>query len=255
MVMDIASIKVIQITDTHILDDGASSFNDFDTSASLQNIIKKIKKDESDADIILLTGDLIHEATITSYQKLAEHLSSLTVPVFCLPGNHDDLNMMTEVMEKNEHAVEKIIEVGDWIIILLNTCVTGEHSGKLSNSELDFLRKTLETYSDDHCLIALHHHPVSINSPWMDGMMLINSEEFLSITDEFEQVRGIIWGHIHQEFESSRKEVKLIGSPSTCIQFKPKSDAFAVDEKPPAYRKLELQVDGKIDTEVVYLTE
>lgn len=248
------SIKVIQITDTHIMDDGAPSFNDFDTSASLQSIIEKIKDDELDADFILLTGDLVHEATKTSYQKSADHLSSLTHPVFCLPGNHDEINMMTEVMTKHGHDVEKIIKVGGWVIILLNTCVLGEHSGELSNAELDFLRKTLETYSSHPCLIALHHHPVSINSPWMDSMILINAAEFLSITDNFDQVRGIVWGHIHQEFESSRNDVKLMGSPSTCIQFKPKSDGFAVDEKPPAYRKLELHANGIIESKVVYLT-
>jgi len=49
------SIKIIQITDTHILDDDAPSFNDFDTSASLLHIIENINKNESDTDIILLS--------------------------------------------------------------------------------------------------------------------------------------------------------------------------------------------------------
>jgi len=249
------SIKIIQITDTHIMDDGASSFNDFDTSASLLRIIKKINKNEFDADLILLTGDLVHEATKSSYQKLADHLSILTIPLLCLPGNHDDPDLMKYVMGANGCDTGKILKIGQWLIILLNTCVVGEHSGELSDSEQAFLRETLESNTNSHCLIALHHHPVSINSTWMDSMPLINAEEFLNIIDKFSHVRGIIWGHIHQEFEMVRNNVMLLGSPSTCLQFKPKSHVFAVDEKPPAYRKIELQTNGILKTEVVYLPE
>ncbi len=249
------SIKIIQITDTHIFDDGADSFNEFDTSASLQQIIEKIRINESDADLVLLTGDLVHEATKSAYQKLADYLSSLTTPVFCLPGNHDDPGLMNEVMEANGINACKTIRLGQWLIVLLNTCLKGEHSGKLTTSELEFLRETLKSNLDQHCLIALHHHPVSVNSSWMDSMILENAKEFLSIIDDFDQVRGIIWGHIHQEFELIRNKVTLIGSPSTCLQFKPRSDVFAVDDKPPAYRKLELKTDGILKSKVIYLPE
>ncbi len=247
------SIKIIQITDTHIMDDGAPSFEDFDTSASLIRVIDNIKNNEADADLVLLTGDLVHEATKMAYQKLADHLSTLTIPLLYLPGNHDLPELMDYVLGDNGFDISKTIKIGNWRILLLNSCLLGEHSGELSNSELSFLEKTLKSSQENHCLIALHHHPVSINSSWMDGMSLINAESFLNIVDKFDHIRGIIWGHIHQEFESSRNNVTLLGSPSTCLQFKPGSDVFAVDKKkPPAYRKIELNTDGSLKTSVVY---
>lgn len=249
------SIKIIQITDTHILDDGAPSFNDFDTSASLLQVVARIKDGEADADFILLTGDLIHEATRSSYQKLADYLSSLTIPILSLPGNHDDAEMMNDVMAANGHDVGKVFKAGAWLIILLNTCLKGEHRGELARSELEFLQTTLESNPGTHCLIALHHHPVQINSSWMDAMALTNAKEFLNVIDDFEHVRGIIWGHIHQEFELLRNNVLLLGSPSTCLQFKPKSIAFTMDDKSPAYRKLVLCSNGIFNNKVVYLNE
>jgi 3',5'-cyclic-AMP phosphodiesterase len=249
------SIKIIQITDTHIQDDGAPLFNDFDTSASLLQIIKSIKDNEADADLILLTGDLIHEATKSAYQKLVDHLLPLTAPVLCLPGNHDDVDMMNDIMASSGHDIGKVFKAGQWLIILLNTCVSGQHCGKLSSTELEFLQTTLESSSGTHCLIALHHHPVPINSLWMDAMALTNAKDFLNIIDDFDHVRAIIWGHIHQKFELIRNNVSLLASPSTCLQFKPKSDVFAIDEKLPAYRKLLLKSNGMLNTEVVYLSE
>jgi 3',5'-cyclic-AMP phosphodiesterase len=253
MIMTTDSFKLIQITDTHIMDDGAPSFNDFDTSASLLQVIDNIKQSEVDADCVLLTGDLVHEATKTSYQKLADHLSYITIPLFSLPGNHDNPDQMDYVLGSNGFDTGKTIKLGQWLIILLNSCVIGEHSGELTDSELAFLRETLESNKAYHCLVALHHHPVSIDSPWMDSMILNNADKFWEIIDDFDHVKVIIWGHIHQKFETIRNDVELFGTPSTCLQFKPKSDVFAVDNKSPAYRKIELFESGKVKSEVIYI--
>jgi Icc protein len=234
-------IRLIQITDTHILDDGmqSRSFEDFDTSDSLKSVVAKISADENNADCIILTGDLVHEPSKNAYQKVADQLSPLTVPVMSLPGNHDDPQMMKYILGENGFDTGKILNIGSWLIILLDSRLENEHSGELTDTELEFLRTTLESNTDKHCLIALHHHPVSINSPWMDSMILKNTDDFLKVVDEFDNVRGIIWGHIHQRFESKRNDILLLGTPSTCKQFKPKVEAYAVDNKPPAYRKIE----------------
>ena len=74
---------------------------------------------------------------------------------------------------------------------------------------------------------------------------------FLPITDRYACVRAIVWGHVHQSHDSRRKGVRLLATPSTCAQFLPHSDHFAIDPAPPAYRRLTLRADGTIDTEVV----
>lgn len=252
-----APIRIIQITDTHILDDRMQprSFEDFDTSESLKKVVSKIRADENNTDCIILTGDLVHEPAKNAYQKVADHLSPLTVPVMSLPGNHDDPQMMQYVMGENGFDTGKLLNIKSWLVILLNSRLENEHSGEFTTSELAFLRTTLESNTDKHCLIALHHHPVSISSPWMDTMSLNNADDFLSIIDDFNNVRGIIWGHIHQKFESKRNNVLLLGTPSTCKQFKPKAEAYATDDKSPAYRKIELFDDGKIKTKVVYINK
>ena len=66
-------------------------------------------------------------------------------------------------------------------------------------------------------------------------------------------MRAVVWGHVHQDFDAMRGPVRLLSTPSTCAQFKPGAEKFAVDTRPPGYRILELGVDGAIRTEVVWL--
>jgi len=114
----------------------------------------------------------------------------------------------------------------------------------LNQSTLTLL--ILDRYRDRHALVCLHHPPVPIGSSWMDGMMLENPEELFPILDSWENVRAVIWGHIHQEFRARRQGVILYGSPSTCIQFRPGSDSYVKDTQGPGYSAMALFEDGRI---------
>ena len=81
-------------------------------------------------------------------------------------------------------------------------------------------------------------------------MAVDNAERLLAIVRRNPQVRGLLWGHIHQEFDRTLQGVRFLGSPSTCIQFTPKKHGFGLDSAPPGYRWLILQPDGQIQTGV-----
>ncbi|MBX2809216.1 MAG: 3',5'-cyclic-AMP phosphodiesterase, partial [Cellvibrionaceae bacterium] len=66
----------------------------------------------------------------------------------------------------------------------------------------------------------------------------------------YTHVKLILWGHIHQEFDALHEGVRLLASPSTCIQFAPGKNEFTLDKTMPGYRWLELHDDGSISTHV-----
>ncbi|MBT8436853.1 MAG: hypothetical protein KJP11_05740, partial [Gammaproteobacteria bacterium] len=65
-----------------------------------------------------------------------------------------------------------------------------------------------------------------------------------------DNVRGVLWGHVHQETQQSIGGVEWMSTPSSCIQFKPYSREFAIGTETPGYRQLELYADGRITTRV-----
>ena len=242
-------IRVIQITDTHIFASAEANFDGFDTSASLAAVIGHINDNGIEADLVLVTGDLVHDPVATAYQKLRQQLESLTMPVFCLAGNHDDPTLMHSLLNQAQIRTNKLIKAGGWRVVLLDSYLEDSHSGRLKEQEIDFLQQSLEEAKEESILVCLHHPPVSIESSWMDAMMLENPADLFSVIDKHKAVRGIIWGHIHQAFRMKRNNVILYGSPSTCIQFKPESDEFVRDELGPAYSILQLHRNGSIEIE------
>ena len=148
-----------------------------------------------------------------------------------------------------------IHQLGAWHILLLNTQVSGKVGGHLSQYELKFLEDSLQAATDKHVIVALHHHPVPMQSAWLDHIALENPEEFFAITDRFDNVHAVIWGHVHQLFESERRGVRLLATPSTCVQFLPRATQFTLDDKPPGMRWLNLYADGHIETQIEWLEE
>jgi 3',5'-cyclic-AMP phosphodiesterase len=244
-------VALIQFTDTHILASANQDFEGVDTTATLAQVINHAKTHHWPPDAVLMTGDLAHDPCTPAYARLLKLLSEIDRPVFCLPGNHDAPDIMHRLLQTADISTAKTILIGNWIIFMLDSCLPGSHAGYLDEEELELLDSRLDQYSGLHALICVHHQPVLIGSPWMDKMGLNNPDALFAVTDRHSQVRGVLWGHIHQEFMSKRRDMLLMASPSTNIQFAPRSEFYRRDDKRPGYRLLHLKKSGEIMTEVI----
>lgn len=244
-------VRLIQLTDTHIFSDPAATFDGIDTAQSLQTVINHARKFNWPPDAILVTGDLVHDPVRAAYERLLAILNKTGQPVFCIPGNHDAPALMRKVLQQDNIMTAKAIQFSDWLVLMLDTFLPATHAGMLHQDELEFLDQQLNLHKQKHVLVCLHHPPVSIGSPWMDKMGLRNPGEFFSIIDKYNNVRAILWGHIHQEFYSQHNQVKLLATPSTCVQFVPNTDGYSKDSRAPGYRIMKLFMSGETETEVV----
>lgn len=248
------AVRVLQLTDTHIASDPAERYDGVDTAATLEGVIRTFGAHGAPPDLVLLTGDLVDDPAHAAYERLVGLLEPVRAPIFCLPGNHDDPEILRSCMNRGRISTPRVVYAAQWMILLLDTWLPGTHGGRLSDAELDFLDNCLKAADGRYMLVCLHHPPVSINSPWMDAMGLENTEAFFSVLDDFENVRAVLWGHIHQEFDLKRRGVRLLGCPSTCVQFLPGAREYIKDDSAPGYRLLRLLSDGRVQTSVVRIS-
>ncbi len=242
--------RIIQISDTHIAADRNTHFDGTDTQQSLAAVLALIAEQEQDADLLLLTGDLACDPAVAAYERLSRLLHAVSLPIFCLAGNHDDPAMMRAHLRAANIYLNKSLSANNWSVLLLNTWQPGRPSGRLSRAEWQFLQGNLEHNRHDHMLLALHHHPLPCGSAWMDAMMLEDADALLALLADYPAVKALIWGHIHQEFAYDDGRCLYLGSPSTCAQFKPYTRRHERDALMPGYRVLNLHADGRITTTV-----
>jgi Icc protein len=246
------SLNLLQITDTHLLRDRDGLLRGIPTFATLQSVQADAQLHFPDCDGVLLTGDLVQDDP-AAYALIREAFENSAVPVYCIPGNHDLPDAMRETLSGPPFVHDDHIVVKGWLLIMLSTWQANSAGGELGQVQLQRLSALLEQYSALPTLICLHHHPLPMNSDWLDKVGLQDAQAFQTCIRLHPQVRGVLWGHVHQELDRLIDGVRYMATPATCSQFLPNSSNFAMDNKPPGYRTLTLAASGRIDSEVVWL--
>ncbi|MDP2904180.1 MAG: 3',5'-cyclic-AMP phosphodiesterase [Methylovulum sp.] len=249
------SLSILQLTDLHILANHDTTLLGINTTYYFEAVLAMAFAQHRTFDLILLTGDLAQDAVIDSYQYILDKMNAFGIPCLCLPGNHDDPALMRQVFNTGLISCRKQLVLNDWQIISLNSQIPGSDGGRLAVVEMEFLEGCLRDFQDKHALIAVHHHCLKTNSVWMDTMIIENSDEFLAVIRKYPRVKLILNGHIHQLMDRTMGTVRVLGTPSTCFQFKPESREFGIDTTSPAYRLIQLHADGRLETQVFRLPE
>ncbi len=243
------STCLVQLTDTHLFAERDRQLYGVPTFSALQSVAHDIGRRYPRAEVCLVTGDVAQDGAADSYGSLLEALAGLTMPIHALPGNHDHRDTMRRVLTAGGIGYCGALYPGEWQVVLLDTCVDGENHGYLAETELERLDGLLRQHRR-HTLVALHHPPVPLGSPWIDGIGLRNGSELLTLLGRHRVVRAVLWGHAHQEYSEQRDGLWLWGSPATCIQFAPRSAEFVIDKALPGYRVVYLGPGGRIRSRV-----
>lgn len=244
-------VRLVQLTDSHLCEERGGKLLGMDTDHSLQAVIGQALKERGEPDALLLTGDLSDHGSISAYRRMDDYSRQMSQACFWLPGNHDDRGLM-EAAGLPPACLTSEIQIANWQIVMLDSQVPGAVGGELGEAQLLLLADALARAEQAgfYTLVCLHHHPVLIGSAWLDEQIVADAEAFFSLIDQHSGVRGVLWGHIHQQIDRDRNGVALMATPSTCVQFAPGSEAFRADDMPPGYRWLELGEDGTLTTGV-----
>ncbi len=243
---------LLHISDLHLFEDSRGELKGICTNDSYAAVLKAAHEQFPEPDVVVFGGDVAQDETASAYLRAADMLP-WRAPVMITPGNHASLTALAGTLvpalnEKSSYSDHWLH--AQWQVITLNSHCPGSIFGHLAGGELERLRTLLQAGGNKHTLIAVHHQPVDVGSHWLDQIGLDNSDELWGLIAEFPQVRALLCGHIHQAFDAMHRGVRVLGSPSTCIQFKPNNEDFGMDDISPGYRWLRLLESGEIETGV-----
>lgn len=248
-----AAVRILHITDPHLFADADGELRGTKTCESLAAVITHFRASGREADLVVATGDIIQDDSAAAYVRFRELLEPVGLPVYCIPGNHDVRHLMKAALSKPPFYYCATAALGNWLLVGVDSCREGDAGGAVSAAEMERLEAEVAASDAEHVLVCIHHPPVPMNSRWLDEVGLENAAELLARLQALGRVRLVLFGHVHQAYDEQHGNVRIIGTPSTCRQFLPASDTFAVDDRPPAYRQVALAADGTFETELVWV--
>jgi len=247
-------VRVLQITDCHLGEHVGEKLAGMDTDASLDYVLEHIDSEQQrasrKAELLVATGDLANHGNTEAYKRLQGKLKNLSIPSAWLPGNHDDIHKMLQVVD--ELQLPGVVFVGNWVIIMLDSTIPDRVEGEIGRVELDRLTAVLSRLPQTcHIMICVHHQVLPVGSKWLDQQQIADYEPLIKILADEKRLRLVVSGHVHQDStlrHPDSPEVEFITSPSTCIQFAPATRDFKIDSQLPGYRWFDLHADGSFQT-------
>lgn len=244
------AVQLVQITDCHIFASAGEKLRGLNTRDSFEAVKSAVVKAGDNLDLLLVTGDLSQDGSADSYRYLARQFDQFGLPTFWLPGNHDESSTLEKHFTgKHIHASKQVL-VGAWQIVMLDSTISGEVHGRVAESQLTFLDNALRQYPHRHSLVCLHHQALETGSEWIDIKGLRDGAQLRERLAQHDNLRAVLWGHVHQEFDRSIDGIEWMSTPSSCVQFKPGSKEFALGMEAAGYRHLRLKADGSLETTV-----
>ena len=249
-------VKLIQLSDLHLVPPGKLTSKVLDTNSILEETINEIlrKKDYfGKIEGLVVTGDVSDDGSIESYLSAHEKLIKLNVPFLVIPGNHDLRNPMREVF--NEHVefsthssqFDWVFKYEETVIVGLDSLVEGENFGFLEKTSLEFLSNQLSIHNGSDIVLLIHHPPIKTGIYFMDKIGLTNSSDLAECLKVTNQPVRILCGHVHGVYHGLLGIHPVVSAPSVCSAFEFNRKKFApvgFNRGPTGYAYLETSSNG-----------
>jgi 3',5'-cyclic AMP phosphodiesterase CpdA len=208
-----------QLSDPHIGAEWAGG----DPVTRLAAAVGSVRAMPSQPDALLVSGDLADNAADAEYELVRELLAPLQVPLYVLPGNHDDrraLHRHFGVPGADGEPVQYSVDLGPLRLVVLDTTRPGEDPGVLDAERLAWLDGELALAPETPTLLAMHHPPLATGVPAWDelGLPVADRMTLGEVLERHPQVQRLVAGHVHRTITANLAGRAVLTVPSTYVQ-------------------------------------
>ena len=251
---------LLQLSDLHIREPGRLAYGRIETAPYLRQAVATIRRLAQQPDAVVITGDLTDFGRPAEYQHLRELLAPLLMPVYLLPGNHDDRDQLRQSFPDHAYLgingfVQYSVAVGGLQLIALDTVVPRASEGGLCAERLQWLSGQLDAHRDRPVVIAMHHPPFQTLIGHMDAIGLLSgTAELEALVARHPNVERVICGHLHRAIQVRFGGTLAATVPSpahqVCLDLAPDA-ASAWTLEPPGFGLHALPESGRLVSHTV----
>lgn len=207
-------MKILQLSDLHIMAGGGPAFRKAESLKDLQRTVDYILRADIKPDMVVVTGDVSSDGSEDSYRLVKEQLARLDCPAYVLPGNHDEKEPMAAVLgEMCCTAPGRCITREGVRHLLLDSATAGVSAGGLDREALDWVAAQL-AQDRGPVMLWMHHFPFRTGYGVMDAPFA-GEEPLLQLLQGREA--WVCSGHIHAGMVTRRGSVTLVTCPAVSM--------------------------------------
>lgn len=237
------TLLLAHISDLHVMVPGELAYGIVDTGPMVERAIAHLT--QTNPDLVIITGDLVHQVKLAEYQRLKKMLAPLKMPVYIIPGNHDSRELIRQVFTDHTYLptagyLQYTVEDYPLRLIMLDTNVPGQGHGEIDTARLTWLDQQLAQQPNRPTLLFMHHPPFTTGIDLMDGYGLHGLTDLEAIVKKYSCIKCIGCGHIHRPIQALWAGTLAYTVPSPVHQVSldlvgdAKSATFVME--PPAYQ-------------------
>lgn len=217
-------MKFIHLSDTHLKKDRYHLYG-LDPYLGLDMAIKSINKYHSDADFIVLTGDLADTGEIEAYEKIQTILRGCKMPTIKMMGNHDNRENFLQTFQDSMSSggfVQGVLAYDKLACIFLDSKIPNTHAGDMCDERFRWFEQQLIAQKDKDIFVFIHHPPMDIGIQEMDDIKFQSSHKLREIFTKYRHIKYLFFGHLHMAVSGIWAGVPYFGIRGTNHQLSTK---------------------------------
>ncbi|MCX4750144.1 phosphodiesterase [Kitasatospora sp. NBC_01287] len=214
-----STLAVAHLSDTHITTGPLAA----EPATGLYRALGRILALDPRPGCVVITGDLTEAGRPEEYAALREVMAGFPLPLHLVAGNHDDPEALVAAFGgtpllgggKDTHY---LVEHDGLSLVVLDSRLPGSPAGQLGPEQLAWLDQVLAARPEVPAVVCVHHPPIALGIPFMDGMRLENGPELAAVLARHPRVVRVLAGHLHRAITAPFAGSTLAVAPSTYRQ-------------------------------------
>lgn len=194
---------IAQISDTHIALDTPDADQRI---ADFERTVADINALDPAPDVIVHTGDIVHNGREDEYAQAVRILSAAQAPVFVLPGNKDDRANLRAAFSDQGYLspgspfIDYAVEDFPVRLIITDTLNPGSNKGDFCAERIERLTAMIDAEPGKPIAVFAHHPPFEV-TVGPDPIHFDSLDAMARMRDALKQsgrVTGLFCGHVHR---------------------------------------------------------
>jgi 3',5'-cyclic-AMP phosphodiesterase len=220
-------MRILHLSDTHLIRDPGPNHYGVDPAASLRLMLHDCGE-LRELDAVVVTGDVADDGTSEAYAQAWQLIGGFArereIPAFFTTGNHDERGAFGSVLgsghaepvdevrsTEGERAAVSMIK--GYRLVTLDSLIPGQVYGRITATQLAWLRAVLAEPAPEGTVLAFHHPPVMVPGVKEQEWAGLRNGDELAAVIAGTDVRLVLCGHFHLQLYGTLAGVPVWATP------------------------------------------